>query len=195
MQAAALVLAAGSARRMGQPKQLLPWGDTTLVRYAVEQALLTDLPVYVVTGAYADRVEEALAGLPLLFIRNPNYTEGLGGSLRVGSQQAFADPASFTHLFVTLADQPGVQASFLRHGLHTAREHPEQLIATAYGEHPGVPAIFPRSYASALAKLGGDAGAGGILRAAGPAVRVLQPPDPLFDIDTPADYRRYHEGN
>jgi molybdenum cofactor cytidylyltransferase len=37
--AAGVLLAAGESARMGRPKRLVPWGDTTLIEYQVGEAL------------------------------------------------------------------------------------------------------------------------------------------------------------
>ena len=46
-----LLLAAGASRRMGTPKQLLPWRGKTLIEHQIETLLKTDQEVYVVLGA------------------------------------------------------------------------------------------------------------------------------------------------
>ena len=75
---AAVVLAAGRSTRMGAVnKMLAEIGGKPLVRIAAEQALASHAkPVIVVTGHERERVEQALAGLPLSFVHNPDYAEG-----------------------------------------------------------------------------------------------------------------------
>src|SRR5262245_63501299 len=82
---AAIILAAGSASRMGRPKQLLDWGGRPLVRVVAEHALAARLDrVLVVVGAASDAVAAALAGLPVELVENPAYAEGQSTSLRAG---------------------------------------------------------------------------------------------------------------
>ena len=75
---AAVVLGAGRSRRMGGPNKLLAEiGGRPLVRIVVEQALASRArTVIVVTGHQRERVEAALAGLPVKFVHNPNFAEG-----------------------------------------------------------------------------------------------------------------------
>ncbi|MCL6515882.1 nucleotidyltransferase family protein [Alicyclobacillus sp.] len=82
---AGVILAAGLSSRMGQPKQLLALGGRPLVRIAAETALAGGLsPVVVVTGHRRSEVEEALAGLPVHPVHNPNHASGMASSLRTG---------------------------------------------------------------------------------------------------------------
>src|SRR5205807_4492953 len=83
---AAIVLAAGRSTRMGGPNKLLAEvGGKPLVRIAAEQALATRAkPVIVVTGHEHERVETALAGLPVRIVHNPDFAQGLGTSLKTG---------------------------------------------------------------------------------------------------------------
>src|SRR5690242_13877872 len=77
---AAIVLAAGRSSRMGGPNKLLAEiGGRPLLRMVVEAALASQArSVLVVTGHQRERVETALAGLPVSFVNNPHYAEGLG---------------------------------------------------------------------------------------------------------------------
>src|SRR5690606_920934 len=83
---AALVLAAGSSRRMGAVNKLLATVDgRPLVRIAVEAASRSEAdPVVLVTGHERERIEAAVAGLDVLRIHNPDHARGLSTSLRAG---------------------------------------------------------------------------------------------------------------
>src|SRR6185437_11081088 len=82
----AIVLAAGRSTRMGGPNKLLAELDgKKLVRIAAEQALASKASnVIVVTGHQADLVEQALAGLKVRFVRNPDFAGGLASSVKAG---------------------------------------------------------------------------------------------------------------
>src|SRR5215212_5925074 len=83
---AAVVLAAGRSTRMGGTNKLVAEiGGKPLVRIAAEQVLASRArPVIVVTGHQKERVERALAGLPVTFVHNPDFAEGLSTSLKTG---------------------------------------------------------------------------------------------------------------
>ena len=81
----ALVLAAGASERMGQPKLLLPFGDTTILRAtigAVASSAVDDIGV--VTGADAEAVEASIADLRVRVARNPDFRRGNMSSLLAG---------------------------------------------------------------------------------------------------------------
>ena len=106
---AAVVLAAGRSTRMGAVNKLIAEiGGKPLVRIAAEQALASRAsPVIVVTGHERERVEAALAGLPVALVHNPDYAEGLGTSLKAGIA---AVPEDADGAVVCLGDMPQVDA-------------------------------------------------------------------------------------
>ena len=83
---AAIVLGAGRSSRMGGPNKLLAEiNGKPLIRMVTEQALASRArPVLVVTGHQRERVEAALAGLPVQLVHNPHFADGLGTSLKAG---------------------------------------------------------------------------------------------------------------
>ena len=109
---AAIVLAAGRSTRMGGPNKLVAEiGGKPLVRIAAEQALASRAkPVIVVTGHQRERVEAALAGLPVRLVHNPDFADGLGTSLRAGIA---AVPADADGAIVCLGDMPQVDARLI----------------------------------------------------------------------------------
>ena len=191
MKTAVLMLAAGTASRMGRAKQLLSWGDTTLLRYTVLQVLgIGGTDVYVITGAYAQKVSGELNGLTVKLIHNADFKEGLGTSIGVGAKAILQSEQPYTHIAIALADQPAITTDYLD-GLIELSERSESIVATRYGDRAGVPAVFPSAYFVHLAQLSGDRGASGLLNSSDSDVLLIDPPFNLFDIDTPEDYRRY----
>ena len=107
-----MVLAAGRSTRMGAINKLIAEiGGKPLVRIAAEQALASRAkPVIVVTGHERERVEAALDGLPVRFVHNPDYAEGLGTSLKAGIA---AVPEDADGAIVCLGDMPQVDAALI----------------------------------------------------------------------------------
>jgi molybdenum cofactor cytidylyltransferase len=187
---AGLILAAGAAARMGQPKQLLDWGGQPLVRQAAETALAARLsPLLVVVGSARVEVEAALAGLPLQTVPNPDYLAGQSTSLRVGIA---ALPPEAAAVVVLLADQPFVTAALVERLVAAWRASAAPIVAPVYAGQRGNPVLFARAVFPELLAIQGDQGARAVL-AADPS-RVLAVPfddaRPLADIDTPEEYER-----
>jgi molybdenum cofactor cytidylyltransferase len=189
-QIAAIILAAGSASRMGQPKQLLDWGGRPLVRVVAEHALAAQLDrVLVVVGAAAEAVAVALAGLPAEIVENPAYVEGQSTSLRTGI--AALGPEVDAAL-VLLGDQPFITPAIVERIVGAWRASGAAIVAPVYRGQRGNPVLFARAVFDELLAIQGDQGARAIL-AADPARVHLVPFDddrPLADIDTPEDYLR-----
>jgi molybdenum cofactor cytidylyltransferase len=189
-QIAAIILAAGSASRMGRPKQLLDWDGRPLVRVVAEQALAASLgQVLVVVGAAHDAVTAALAGLPLRIVANPDYAVGQSTSLRLGVAALGPDVAA---ALVMLGDQPFVTPAILGRIIAEWRSSGASIVAPVYAGQRGNPVLFARVVFPELLAITGDQGARGVLAANPARVRLAAFDDdrPLADIDTPEDYQR-----
>jgi molybdenum cofactor cytidylyltransferase len=185
-----LILAAGSASRMGHPKQLLDWDGRPLVRVVAETALAARLnPIFVVVGSAQAEVVAALAGLPVHCVLNPDYAAGQSTSLRAGIA---ALPPEVEAMIVLLCDQPFVTAAVIERLVAEWRASASPIVAPVYAGQRGNPVLFARRVFPELLAIQGDQGARGAL-AADPARIHLVPFDdarPLADIDTPEDYQR-----
>jgi molybdenum cofactor cytidylyltransferase len=173
---------------MGQPKQLLDWGDQPLVRVVAEYALAARLDrVLVVVGAARDAVAAALADLPVELIENPAYAQGQSTSLRAGIAALTPDIGA---ALVLLGDQPFVSPEIMMRIVEEWRTSGAVIVAPVYRGQRGNPVLFARAVFSELLAIEGDQGARAILAADPARVRkVLFDDDrPLADIDTPEDY-------
>jgi molybdenum cofactor cytidylyltransferase len=187
---AAIILAAGSASRMGQPKQLLDWDGRPLVRVVAEHALAARLDcVLVVVGAAGDRVAAALADLPVELVENPAYDEGQSTSLRAGIAALGRDIGA---ALVLLGDQPFVSPEIMERIVDEWRASGAAIVAPVYRGQRGNPVLFAHTVFGELLAIEGDQGARAILFANPARVRTIAFDDdrPLADIDTPEDYKR-----
>ena len=188
------MLAAGTARRMGYPKQLLPWDGTTLLGHAVAEAqAVAGASVFVVTGAHRDLVEPHVDTLGVAAIFNPHFEDGLGTSIAAAAAYLLDAGDRYLEVVIMLADQPSVTSGHLTLLIEHSRTA-RSAAATAYPRGNGVPAAFPWAMLDALQNLGGDAGARQLLNGEAFSVVRVHPQVPLFDIDTPENYRA-HEGD
>jgi molybdenum cofactor cytidylyltransferase len=186
---AGIVLAAGRAIRFGNAKQVLPWQDMTLVAHSARVALKAGLdPVIVVAGHEAEKVEKALAGLPVQLVFNSEFALGQSASLRRGIE---ALPQRTGAALMLLADQPLITAEMLRTIIRAHRRTFAPICVPVFEGLRGNPALFGRDLFRELGELQGDIGGRALFEkysdaiAAVPASRAV-----LADIDTPEDYER-----
>jgi molybdenum cofactor cytidylyltransferase len=184
---AAVVLAAGRSTRMGGPNKLIAEiSRRPLVRIAAEEALASRArPVIVVTGHQRDQVEAALNGLPVRLVHNPDFAQGLGGSLKAGIA---AVPADADGAIVCLGDMPQVDASLIDRLI--AAFDPDRaalVVVPTFEGKRGNPVLWSRRFFSDLMAIEGDVGARYLIGRYPEAV-VEVPVDgkaALVDIDTP----------
>jgi len=172
---------------MGVSKQLLNFGGKPLVRRMAETALASNCSrVVVVLGARCDRVRDALEGLPLQFVENPAWEQGIGSSLRAGITVAVE--AGVDAALVMLADQPFVTTEILNRVIHSHQSTRLPVVACRYSGTVGVPALFARELFIHLAAVPVDQGCKGILLAHRAYAHFLDCPEAAADLDTPEDY-------
>jgi molybdenum cofactor cytidylyltransferase len=189
---AVVVLAAGCSQRFGRFKQLLPWGDGTLLSHTVDVALASQArPVSVVLGCQADACRAALGDRPVEVVVNPDWSRGQSTSVRAGLA---ALPENVSAVLFHLADQPGVTPAVLDALIdrHAATLAP--VVWPEYQGQRGNPVLFDRVTFSDLREVTGDIGAKPVLQAyarAGAAERVaVAEPGVLLDVDRPQDLDR-----
>ncbi|WP_054530492.1 NTP transferase domain-containing protein [Erythrobacter sp. SG61-1L] len=178
------LLAAGSARRFGGGKLDAMLGGKRLGRYALDAALALGrgTPLIVVGPEAAAFALEARAEGLATPIVNPLAQEGLGTSVALAARHA-AD-AGADRLLLLAADMPLVSPATLAALIEACGNAPA-CVRHADG-HPGIPACFPSASFAALAALGGDKGAGALLRTAEVAVLEVSLRE-LRDVDTVAE--------
>ncbi|MDC7787675.1 molybdopterin-binding/glycosyltransferase family 2 protein [Rhodoplanes sp. TEM] len=182
---AAVVLAAGRSTRMGGPNKLLAEiGGRPLVRIAVEEVLGSQAgPIVVVTGHQRDRVRAALANLPVSFVHNPDYADGLSTSVKAGIA---ALPEDVDGAVVCLGDMPQVDRGLIDRLI--AAFDPETgaliVIPTVDGKR-GNPVVWSRRFFPELGRLTGDVGARNLIAAYQEAVaEVPAAAAAATDVDT-----------
>ncbi|HWQ62441.1 MAG TPA: nucleotidyltransferase family protein [Negativicutes bacterium] len=186
---AAIVLAAGAARRMQEPKQLLPLAGRPLVWHAAAAACRSAADdVVVVTGARREEVAEAVADLPVRPVFNRDWRLGQAGSLRAGL--AAVRPGTRAVVFL-LADQPLVTTALLDSLIDAYRAGGGTIAVPTAGGRRGTPVLFALArWRQGLMALAGDTGARELLVAHPDEVISVPVPDErvFLDVDTPADY-------
>ena len=190
---ALVILAAGGSQRMGQPKQLLPFRERSLLRHAVETGVASMCrPIVVVIGAYAEVVTRELHSLPVTIAYNQEWASGIGSSLRV-AMEALAAFDDIEGTVIMLSDQPLVTADALNRIVEAHYTTGKDIVASEYEEARGVPVFIGKRFFDEIASLDGRQGARRIVDRHLEDVTTVPLADAAFDIDTPLDYERLTE--
>lgn len=184
---AAVLLAAGRSTRMGAVnKMLAKIGGKPLVRIAAEQALGSQAsPVIVVTGHEREQVERALDGLPVRFVHNPDYADGLGTSLKAGIA---AVPPGADGAIVCLGDMPQVDSALIDRLIDAFDPDSGALVVVpSIDGRRGNPVVWARRFFNDLMSIRGDFGARYLIGSYSEAVVEvpLTGDAALIDVDTP----------
>jgi molybdenum cofactor cytidylyltransferase len=188
----AVVLAAGQATRMGQTKQLLPWGETTVLGKTLRNLQASAVHnITVVVGHEAEPVAgvAAAAGVPILY--NPDYAAGeMLSSLKVAVRKV---PPSCAAVLVVLADQPMVEPETVDLLLAAYWQGQGELIAPFFEGRRGNPVLIGRPYFEELLDLPSGGAPRDLLRKyAAEVVHVPVETDTILrDLDDPDEYDRW----
>lgn len=188
-----VILGAGESSRFGTAKQLLPFGDTTLLGHIVRNVNRSTLDrVVVVLGREAPLVRNSFNSGPAVVVDNLAYGEGCASSLLAGLDES-GDCAG---LVLILGDQPGVKTSYIDKAIAEWRDARPWASVMEYRGRLGHPLIFSRASFNDLRELHGDKAVWKLIE--GYPEKVLRvdidselPPD----IDTPEDYQAEMERN
>ena len=176
---AAIILAAGSSKRLGRPKQNIVLAGQTLLQRAVRTAFQAGLsPRVVVTRETSCPVVDTQTEAE--FVMNPNPEEGIASSIRCGI--AALSSTAVAGAVIMTCDQPAVTATHLR-GLCADEA---RITGSRYAHTNGVPAYFPRESFAELLRLKGDSGARILLQSA----HSISAEELELDIDTEQDLDR-----
>ena len=152
-----ILLAAGLSTRMGAPKQLLPFGESTIVETVVDSMLGSKLDeVIVVVGHRAAEIQKQLGKRPIKVVFNTDYRQGMLTSAQVGvrsleSSDAFA---------LMLVDQPFITSVLINQVIDGYLQTDKGITLPSYNYKRGHPVIFHRRYASDILAL--DVESGGV---------------------------------
>ena len=191
-----ILLAAGNASRMGQPKQLLSLGQQSLLeRMICESAAVVGKQIVLVLGAYQELIKEKIAAENVQIVVNKDWKKGMGSSIKTGLATALQHNPDCENVIFSVVDQPFVSAELFQQLLSVKRDSKKKIVACSYADTIGVPVLFDKSYFGLLATLKDSEGAKKILVAQSSDVETIAFPQGAIDIDTPEDYTKFINNN
>jgi molybdenum cofactor cytidylyltransferase len=187
----AIVIAAGESKRMGRPKQLLPWQGKALLQHVLDSLLNSEVDeVILILGCEAERILERLDTRRIKVVLNPDYAQGMITSIQHGLAAIGKGAEAF---FIVLGDQPGISPqiyNLLIREFHRVYPSKRILLPTYRGEK-GHPALFSIDFREEGSAIKGDVGFRQIISDHPQDVLQIElgTDAVVNDVDTPEDYQ------
>lgn len=188
----AVILSAGESRRMGQPKALLPIGDTSFLERIVKSLQATKVEkIIVVLGHNAGEIETKIGRLPVTIVVNPNYAQGQLSSLTAAIRTLPAE--NVDGILVHLVDHPFLSPDLVNRMIERFYESKKLIVVPRWKGRRGHPVIFSSRLFAELLSTPLDRGAKSVVRAHAAETLEIETDDEgiTLDIDTPEDYKRH----
>ena len=186
----AVVLAAGASSRMGEPKQLLRFGEQTVLGQTMNNLRGSRVEqIVLVLGAAAQTIARQTATDGIKVVVNEQFREGMGSSLRTGLAALHPE---IDAALVVLADQPFMRPATLDRLIDRYIESGAQIAIPTHRGFRGNPVLLDRSVFAEVMALTGDIGCRAIFGSHTEGI-VRVPVDDigiLLDIDSKADFER-----
>jgi molybdenum cofactor cytidylyltransferase len=187
----AILLAAGQSKRMGELKQLMPFGQSTIVGQAVDNLLNSAVDeVIVVVGYMAEDVTKAIAAKPIKVVINPDFEQGMSTSIIAGLKSVHSKTQG---VMLALGDQPLVNSQTINRLIEGFYNHDKGVAVPTYQGRRGHPIIFAIKYKEQLLRLSGDVGGRQIIEDHPEDVLevAVDSESIIADVDTTDDYEAY----
>ena len=189
---AGILLAAGASTRMGKTKQLLPFGEKTLIERVLVEALNSELDkVVLVLGYQAVEIKKIINPVSpqpkLSIIENRQFKQGISSSIITGLSEI---ENTHDHVMILLGDMPFIHRDLINLLIRRYLKSGLWIGAIKGQDRPAHPMIFSRQLYPELLILRGDVGAKALFTKYSDQVCLIQPEGPYNDrdIDTPEDY-------
>ncbi len=178
-----LIPAAGASTRLGQAKQLVNYRGKPLLEHVIDVvSSINPLEILVITGANSEAVRDTIRNPAVRWVHNPQWPEGLGGSIAIGAGAVKPESAG---LMIMLSDQYRVCENDLLKLLDTWLTRPGRIVAAESGGRCMPPLIFPSTMFNELEKLSGETGARELLAQNPEQVMAVPLENAIFDLDSP----------
>ncbi len=198
-----ILLAAGLSTRMGQPKQLLPFGENTIVETVVDNMLNSKFSkVVAVLGHYAEQIQDILNKYPVTTVVNPDYRKGMLTSAQVGIKSLNltndgnlegSERTNHIAFSIMLVDQPFITSELIDTVINAYIHSEKGIVLPSYQYRRGHPVIFHHKYADDILALDTDSdGVRSLYRAYSDDIHYVNVDTDaiLRDIDDKVDYEK-----
>ncbi len=185
----ALLLAAGESKRMGRSKQLLPYGDKTILETVIDHITHSSVDeTLIVLGANREKIERIIKDLPVKSVYNPRYKEGMLSSVQKGFVSL---PKETEAVLVFLGDQPMVPSSAITQIVHAYRSTEKGIVLPVFDKRRGHPILIDNKYSQKVAALDPEIGLRALIHNHPEDILEVELDTPAIikDIDTPEDYK------
>lgn len=190
MKTGVIILAAGSSSRLGRPKQLIEFQGKKLIQKAIEEAQKSKADALVVVlGWNSELIKSGFDSEKIPFVINENWEEGMASSMQAGLNFLMENEQP-DQVILILVDQPFVDANLLIRLILEKERTGKGIVACAYSETLGVPAIFDQKYFEELLMLKGTDGAKKVILRNKADVFEIEFPLGAVDLDTEEDLRQ-----
>lgn len=174
---------------MGSPKQLLKWGDSTLLNHSINQAINSKAnDVFVILGANHKTIGQSIIDARISVLVNDEWNLGMGNTISFGVRHI--QELEYNGILLMLVDQPLIDTAYLDKLIIGFEESTKSIIASSYYQGAGVPAVFDKSYYDELTALVGDKGAKQLILKHQEETEVIDSGNLLVDIDTDEMYKK-----
>lgn len=191
-EVAAIILAAGRSRRMGEFKPLLPFGQTTVVETCVDSFRAAGVAeIVIVVGHRAEDVRRQLTSASVCFVTNPNPDSEMAESVALGVGGLTNQTEA---VLITPVDHPAVPASVIEVLLAKWRAG-AKVIQPEFEGKGGHPVLIDLDYRGELMHLDMRFGLRGFFQKHRAEVVRLEVQSPFVarDMDTWEDYCALHQ--
>jgi molybdenum cofactor cytidylyltransferase len=184
-----VVLAAGSSSRLGQPKQLLWYKNTSLLKNTISQASkLADTTIIVVTGSNHELIQKEITGSKIKTIFNSDWEVGMSSSIVKGLKELLGLNPDIKKVILAVCDQPYLTSIVFENLISEHQKTQKGIVACTYSETLGTPVLFAKKYFNELLQLKGQEGAKKIINRFLEDAIAVPFEKGNIDIDTIEDY-------
>ncbi len=187
----AIVLAAGQSQRMGKPKPLLRFENTTFLEQiiCVLRRSMVDR-VTVVLGAKAEMIADSVDLSQIKVVVNADYQQGQLSSVIAGLKET---PADTEAIALCLVDNPLITPGIVDRIVEVFEQTRNPIVLPTFNGKRGHPALFSRVLFEDLLNAPPETGARHVVHTHEDQIVEVEMSDDavLAKIDTPDEYESY----